>query len=164
MVLLGKGGSGAAAWEAWIEQVIGPIQGRDGSAGFMVLFPHAAPTPVSHWEQVVPWQIRHHGVFTQGDCLSWRPGSGLLLSGLAREEVASVRIELAGRASVTVATFGRDQPVPWVAFVSPPLPADAKLQRVVALDTADRTIGVQERFGWTWSAGWSPPSCRPRAG
>src|SRR6266508_3052553 len=108
MVLLGKGGSGAAAWEAGIEQNIGPIQGRDGSAGFMVRFPQATPTPSFHWEPVERCQSRYAGVVTQRDCLSWLPGSGLLLSGLAREEVASVRIELAGRAPVEVATFGRD--------------------------------------------------------
>jgi len=164
MVPLGKGGSGAAAWEAGIEQNIGPIQGRDGSAGFMVRFPRATPTPSFHWEQLEPWSIRHGGVFTQRDCLSWRPGSGQLLSGVAREEVVSVRFELAGRAPVRVATFGRNQPVPWVAFVSPPLPAGAKLERVVALDAADRTVGVQEHFGEPWMVDWSPPSCRPRAG
>src|SRR6266545_3360503 len=159
MVLLGKGGSGAAAWEAGIEQNIGPIQGRDGSAGFLVRFPQATPKPSFHWEQVEPWLIRHAGVVTQRDCLSWLPGSGLLLSGLAREEVASVRIKLAGRAPVEVATFGRDQPVPWVAFVSPPLPADTRLDRVVvvALDAAGKTVGTPQRpFGLPWS----PPSCR----
>jgi putative intracellular protease/amidase len=163
MVPLGKGGSGAAAWEAGIEQNIGPIQGKDGSAGFMVHFPRARPMPVSHWEQVEPWVIRHGGVWTQRDCLSWLPGSGLLLSGLAREEVASVRIELPGRAPVEVATFGSDQPVPWVAFVSPPLPADTRLDRVVvvALDADGKTVGTQQR---PFSLPWSPPSCRPRAG
>ncbi len=103
--------------------------------------------------------IRYANVVTQRDCLSWLPGSGLLLSGLAREEVASVRIELAGRAPVEVATFGRDQPVPWVAFVSPPLPADTRLDRVVvvALDAAGKTVGTPQRpFGLPWS----PPSCR----
>jgi hypothetical protein len=163
MVLLGKGGSGAAAWEAGIEQNIGPIQGGDGSAGFMVRFPRATPTLSFHWEQVEPWVIWHGGVYTQRDCLSWLPGSGLLLSGLAREEVASVRIELPGRAPVVVATFGRDQPVPWVAFVSPPLPADVRLDRVVmvALDAAGKTVGTQQRpFGLPWS----PPSCRPQSG
>jgi hypothetical protein len=160
MVPLGKGGSGAAAWEAGIELNIGPIQGKDGSAGFMVRFPRATPTLVSHWEQVEPWVIRHGGVYTQRECLSWLPGSGLLLSGLAREEVTSVRIELAGRPPVEVATFGRDQPVPWVAFVSPPLPADTRLDQVVvvALDAAGKTVGTQQRpFSWPWS----PPSCRP---
>ena len=107
--------------------------------------------------------IRHGGVYTQRECLSWLPGSGLLLSGLAREEVAGVRIELAGRPSVEVATFGRDQPVPWVAFVSPPLPADTRLDQVVvvALDAAGKTVGTQQR---PFSLPWSPPSCRPRAG
>jgi hypothetical protein len=161
MVLLGKGGSGGGAWEAWIEQNIGPIQGNNSSAGFMLRFPQATPTPASHWEQLEPWVIRHGGVYTQRDCLSWLPGSGLLLSGLAREEAASVRIELAGRPPVEVATFGRDQPVPWVAFVSPPLPADTRLDRVVvvALDAAGKTVGTKQRpFGLPWS----PPSCRPR--
>jgi hypothetical protein len=161
-VLLGKGGSGRGAWEAWIEQNIGPIQGNNGSAGFMLRFPQATPRPAFHWELEL-WVIRHGGVYTRRDCLSWRPGSGLLLSGLAREDVASVRIELAGRAPVEVATFGRDQPVPWVAFVSPPLPADTRLDRVVvvALDAAGKTVGTQQRpFGLPWS----PPSCRPRAG
>lgn len=158
MVLLGTGGSGAAAWEAGIEQNIGPIQGNNKSVGFMVRFPRATPKPTFHWEQLEPWAIQHLGVYTQRDCLSWRPGSGLLLSGVAREEVASVRIELAGQAPVVVATFGRDQPVPWVAFVSPPLPAGAKLDRVIALDAAGRTVGTQERpFG-------GQALCRPRAG
>jgi hypothetical protein len=161
-VLLGKGGSGRGAWEAWIEQNIGPIQGNNGSAGFMLRFPQATPRPAFHWELEL-WVIRHGGVYTRRDCLSWRPGSGLLLWGVAREDVASVRIELAGRAPVEVATFGRDQPVPWVAFVSPPLPADTRLDRVVvvALDAAGKTVGTQQRpFGLPWS----PPSCRPRAG
>jgi len=73
------------------------------------------------------------------------PGSGLLLSGLADEDAATVRIELAGQPPVVVPTFGRDKPVPWVAFVSPPLPAGSRLDRVIALDAAGKTIGVQER-------------------
>jgi hypothetical protein len=153
-VLLGKGGSAAAAWEAWIE----PIQGNDDSAGFMVRFPRARPKPSWHWEQLEPQYIQRDGVYTQMDCLSWLPGSGLLLSGLAREDAATVRIELAGQTPVMAATFGRDKPVPWVAFVSPPLPPGAKLDRVVALDAAGKTIGTQERpfEGHTL--------CRPRAG
>jgi hypothetical protein len=153
-VLLGKGGSGAAAWEAWIA----PIQGNKDSAGFMVRFPRATPKPSWHWEQLEPQYLQRDGVYTQMDCLSWLPGSGLLLSGLAREDAASIRIEVAGQAPVMAATFGRDQPVPWVAFVSPPLPAGAKLDRVVALDAAGKTIGTQERpFE-------SHTLCRPRAG
>jgi hypothetical protein len=154
-VLLGKGGSGAAAWEAWIERT---WLGTADSDGFMVRFPRATPKPSWHWEQLEPWYLQHVGVYTQMDCLSWLPGSGLLLSGLAREDAATVRIELAGQAPVVAATFGRDQPVPWVAFVSPPLPAGAKLERVVALDAAGKTVGTQERpFG-------GRTLCRPRAG
>jgi hypothetical protein len=153
-LLLGKGGSGRGAWEAWIA----PIKGNNDSAGFMVRFPRAMPKPSWHWEQLEPGYIQRDGVSTQMDCLSWLPGSGLLLSGLAREDAASVRIELAGHAPVMVATFGRDKPVPWVAFVSPPLPAGSKLDRVVALDAAGKTIGTQEHpfEGYTL--------CRPRGG
>jgi hypothetical protein len=153
-VLLGKGGSGAAVWETWIA----PIQGNDDSAGFMVRFPRATPKPSWHWEQLEPQDIHRDGVYTQMDCLSWLPGSGLLLSGLAREDAATVRMELAGQAPVTVATFGREKPVPWVAFMSPPLPAGAKLDRVIALDAAGKTIGTQQRpFE-------GHPLCRPQAG
>jgi hypothetical protein len=147
-LLLGKGGSGAAAWEAWIERT---WLGTADSDGFMVRFPRATPRPTWHWEQLGPSSIRyrgvyiqHRGVYIQRDCLSWLPGSGLLLSGLAPKDAAIVRIELAGRPPVEVSTFGRDQPVPWVAFVSPPLPLAAKLDRVIALDAAGKTIGTQE--------------------
>jgi hypothetical protein len=143
-LLLGKGGSGRGAWEAWIT----PIQGSD-SAGFMMRFPRATPKPWWHWEQLEPQIIQRDGVYTLMDCLSWLPGSGLVLSGLAREDAASVRIELAGQAPVLAATFGRDKPVPWVAFVSPSLPAGAKLDRVVALDAAGKEIGIQRPFEGT---------------
>jgi hypothetical protein len=46
---------------------------------------------------------------------------------------------------VVVPTFGRDKPVPWVAFVSPPLPAGSKVDRVVALDAAGTVIGSLEQ-------------------
>jgi hypothetical protein len=145
-LLLGKGGSGAAAWEAWIE----PIKGNDDSAGFSVHFPWADrryPDQPKHfhWESLEPEYLQRDGVYTLVDCLSWVPGSGLLLSGLADEAAATVRIELAGQSPVKVSTFGRDKPVPWVAFVSPPLPAGSKLDRVTALDAAGKTIGLQKR-------------------
>jgi hypothetical protein len=63
---------------------------------------------------------------------------------------------VAGQAPVTAATFGRDKPIPWVAFVSPPLPAGAKLERVVALAAAGKTIGTQERPFEDYTL------CRPR--
>jgi hypothetical protein len=158
-VLLGKGGSGAAAWEAWIE----PIQGNDHSAGFSVHFPWAdrrypEQPKHFHWEQLEPEHLQRDGVYMLMDCLSWAPGSGLLLSGLADEAAATVRIELVGQAPVKVSTFGRDTPVPWVAFVSPPLPPGSKLDRVTALDAAGKTIAIQKR---PYGGG---KLCRSRAG
>jgi hypothetical protein len=158
-VLLGKGGSGAAAWEAWIE----PIKGNNDSAGFGVHFPWADrryPDQPKHfhWESLEPENLQRDGFYTLGDCLSWVRGSGLLLFGLADEAAATVRIELAGQRPAEVSTFGRDKPVPWVAFVSPPLPAGSKVDRVTALDAAGKTIGIQKRpFG-------GDMLCRPRAG
>jgi hypothetical protein len=142
-VLLGRGGSGGGAWEAWIEPL-------DGGSGFSMHFPWADrryPDQPKHfhWEQLEPGYLQRDGVYTLMDCLSWVPGSGVLLSGLADEDAATVRIELAGQPPVVVATFGRDKPVPWVAFVSPPLPVGSKLDRVVALDAAGKAIGVQVR-------------------
>jgi hypothetical protein len=140
-VLLGKGGSGSTAWEAWIE----PLR---GTAGFGIHFPwqeQRHPPKGWHWESLEPERIQRDGIYPLMDCLSWVPGSGLLLSGLAPEEVATVRIELAGRAPLVTPTFGRDKPVPWVAFVSPPLPAGSQVDRVVALDAAGTVIGSLEQ-------------------
>jgi hypothetical protein len=155
-VLLGKGGRGRGAWEAWIEPTPLAI---GGPAGFMVRFPRARPPrPTWQWQPLEPQAIQRHGVsLTHVSCLSWLPGADLVLSGLAREEVASVRIELVGRPPVEVSTFGHNQPVPWVAFVSPPLPPGAKLDRVAALDATGKTIGTQRPFQGN-------TLCRPRAG
>jgi hypothetical protein len=152
-VLLGKGGSGRAAWEAWIE----PVR---GSAGFGIHFPwqeQRQPTKGWLWESLEPERIQRDGLYPLMDCLSWVPGSGLLLSGLAPEEVATVRIELAGRPPLVVPTFARDKPVPWVAFVSPPLPAGSTVDRVVALDAAGTVVGSLEQP-------YPGTLCRPRAG
>jgi hypothetical protein len=81
----------------------------------------------------------------------------LLVSGLAHKDAASVRIKLVGRPPVEVATFGRGQLVPWVGFVSPPLPAGARLERVVALDAAGRTVGTRSAAPWD-------PRCQPLGG
>ena len=151
-VLLGKGGSGRAAWEARIE----PVR---GTAGFSVHFPwqeQRQPGKGWHWESLEPESIQRNGISLFMDCLSWVPGSGLLLSGLAPEEVATVRIELAGRPPVVAPTFARDKPVPWVAFVSPPLPAGSQVDRVVALDAAGTVIGSMEQP-------YPGALCRPRA-
>jgi hypothetical protein len=125
-----------------------------------VRFPRARPPrPTWQWQPLEPQAIQRHGVsLTHVSCLSWLPGADLVLSGLAREDAASVRIELVGRPPVEVSTFGHNQPVPWVAFVSPPLAPGAKLERVIALDAAGKTIGTQRPFqgntlcpprGWT---------------
>ena len=55
-----------------------------------------------------------------------------------------------------MATFGRHQPVPWVALVSHSCPG-AKLERVVALDAVGETIGTQRPFQGN-------RLCRARAG
>jgi hypothetical protein len=155
-VLLGKGGSGRGAWEAWIAPT--PL-GIGGHAGFMVRFPRATPRPTWQWHPLEPQDIQRDGVdTTHVACLSWLPGADLVLSGLARQDAATVRIELAGRPPVEVSTFGRDQPVPWVAFVSPPLPPGAKLDRVIALDATGKTIGTRE------DPFPGNRLCRPRAG
>jgi hypothetical protein len=140
-VLLGKGGSGSSAWEVWIE----PVR---RTAGFSIHFPfqeQREPGKGWHWESLEAESIQRNGISLFMDCLSWAPGSGLLLSGLAPEEVATVRIELAGRPPVVTPTFARDKPVPWVAFVSPPLPAGSQVDRVVALDAAGSVIGNLEQ-------------------
>ena len=140
-VLLGTGGTGRAAWVARIEPV-------GGTAGFSIHFPwqeQREPGKGRHWESLEEESIQRRGIELFMDCLSWVPGSGLLLSGLAPEEVATVRIELAGRPPVVTPTFARDKPVPWVAFVSPPLPAGSHVDRVVALDAAGTVIGSMEQ-------------------
>ncbi|HKP99639.1 MAG TPA: hypothetical protein VJ735_04855 [Actinomycetes bacterium] len=140
-VLLGKGGTGRAAWEARIEPV-------GGTAGFSIQFPwqqQRQPGKGRHWESLEEESIQRNGIELFMDCLSWVPGSGLVLSGLAPEEVATVRIELAGRTPVVTPTFARDKPVPWVAFVSPPLPAGSNVDRVIALDAAGTVIGSLEQ-------------------
>jgi hypothetical protein len=140
-VLLGTGGSGSSAWEIWIE----PVR---RTAGFSIHFPwqeQREPGKGWHWESLEAESIQRHGISLVMDCLSWVPGSGLVLSGLAPEEVATVRIELASRPPVVTPTFARDKPVPWVAFVSPPLPAGSQVGRVVALDAAGSVIGSLEQ-------------------
>jgi hypothetical protein len=135
-VLIGTGGSGDMVWEAWIEPL-------DGNAGFSMHFPQARPSPGKHWEALGPEYIQRDGTQTQMDCFDWTPGSGLLLSGLARKEAAEVRFELQGQSPVTVATFGRDKQLPWVAYASPVLPAGTRVERVVGLDSAGRAIGAE---------------------
>ena len=140
-VLLGTGGSGRAAWEARIEPL-------GGNSGFSMRFPwlqeHGKKGQGMHWESLEPRMLQQQGTYTLMDCLSWVPGNGLILSGLARTEVASVRFVLAEQPSVTVATFRRKKGLPWVAYASPPLPAGSQLARVLAFDAAGQLVGGEE--------------------
>jgi hypothetical protein len=152
-VLLGTGGSGRAAWQARIE----PLR---GARGFSMRFPwlqeHGRPGQGMHWESLEPQDVQQQGTWTLMDCLWWSPGSGLLLSGLAMKETATVRFELEGQSPVAVATFGRDKGLPWVAYASPVLPAGSRLERVLAFDAAGKLIGGEERlYG-------DEALCRPR--
>ena len=68
--------------------------------------------------------------------------------------MAAVRFELAGQAPATVATFGRDKELPWVAYASPALPAGSRLERVLVLDAAGKLVGGEEQpYGRELSAG-----------
>jgi hypothetical protein len=135
-VLLGSGGSGTAAWKAYVHAV-------QSQAIFELHFPYLQRRPGRgvHAEAFFERGRRERvGVMT--DCLDWLRGSTLIVSGPVRKDVAAVRIELQGQRPVVVATLGRDKPGPWGGFVSPPLPAASKLVRVVALDASDQEIGT----------------------
>jgi hypothetical protein len=144
-VFLAKGGSGRTAWELWIERL-----NRTSSTGVSVHFRWMEknhPGKGWHWESLVPRDMQPDGIATLMDCLSWVPGSGLLLSGLARKDVAVVRIKLVGRPTLVLPTLGRDKPVQLVAFASPLLPVGTKVQRIDALDAAGRLIGSENPYG-----------------
>lgn len=144
-VRLGSGGSGKSAWEAWIEPL-------DGNAGFSMRFlwlrKHGKKGEGMHWESLEPRMLQQRTTYTLTDCLRWVPGNGLVLSGLANKNVATVRFELKDRDPVTVRTFGRDKQLPWVAYVSPVLRAGTGVTRVVALDAAGTQIAAdRSTFG-----------------
>jgi hypothetical protein len=140
-LLLGTGGSGRTAWELWIEPL-----GSDGP-GVGVHFPwrqRTRPSTGVSWEPLPPYALQRTATTTSATCLAWAPSSGaVLLSGVARDDVAIVEIELWDRAPLHLATFGGDQPVPLVAFASPPLPAGTRLRRIVAYDAGGRRISTE---------------------
>jgi hypothetical protein len=140
-LLLGRGSSGRTAWELWIE----PLGGEGPGVG--VHFPwrqqHHPPTGVS-WETLADYALLRTATQTSATCLSWAPRSkAVLLSGVAREDVAAVQIQLWDQAPLRLATFGADKPVPLVAFAAPPLPAGTRLHRIVAYDAAGRQISTE---------------------
>jgi hypothetical protein len=135
-VLLGSGGSGKAAWKAYLEEM-------GHSYGFGLHFPWLERKPPRgvRWEGLEVELLQHDALYVISTCLGWVPGSGLLLSGPVRKDVTAVRVELAGQPPRVVATFGHDKPAAWAAYVTPPLPAGAKVVRVVALNAAGQTVG-----------------------
>jgi hypothetical protein len=151
-VMLGKGGSERTAWEVSIEPMDRRITARSkmqDQPGFVIRYPWQEkrhPGQGLRWA-VIPLQfVQWAGTYTLIDCLRWTPSSSrLLASGIAREDVATVRIELSGQAPLEVPTFGHDKPVPMVAFVSPPLPVGSRITRLVAFDAAGRMLGSEER-------------------
>ena len=151
-VLLGKGGSGRTAWEVSIEPMDRGISAgskMQDQSGFVIRYPWQEKRhPGQGWRwEVIPLQfVQWAGTYTMIDCLRWTPSSSrLLASGIARKDVATVRIELSGQAPLDVPTFGRDKPVPLVAFVGPPLPVGSRITRLVAFDAAGRMLGSEER-------------------
>jgi hypothetical protein len=144
--LLGTGGSGRAAWEAYVRQ-------DRVEAGFELHFPYlkAKPGRGVHAEDVDAAGMLANGELpVLQDCLSWLPEGGVILSGVVPENVVAVRVGLDRQAPLVFPTFGREKPPAWAAFVTAPLPARSRLGRVVALDAQDREVATAP----------PPPPCR----
>jgi hypothetical protein len=135
-VLLGSGGSGKAAWEAYLE-----ARGHFYGLGLHVPWLERKPGRGVRWEVLEVVFLQYDALSVSRTCLSWVRGSGLLLFGPVRKDVTAVRVELAGQRPRMVATFGHDKPAAWAAYVTPPLPAGATVVRVVALNAAGQPVG-----------------------
>ena len=134
---LGTGGRGQGAWEAAVRQGDEDV--------FELEFPKRRPAPGLRAEDIEPAFLIKGELGVLRDCLSWlRPQVGLL-SGAVPENVATLRISIAGKPSLTVKAFGHDQPARWAAFVSPPLARGTRVTGVVALDASGRTVAEAER-------------------
>jgi hypothetical protein len=136
-VLLGSGGSGKAAWKAYLEEM-----GRSYGFGLHFQWLERRPGQGVRWEGLDIEILQREVLFVINSCLSWVRGSGLLLFGPVRKDVTTVRIELAGQPPQVVPTFGHDKPAAWAAYVTPPLPAGATVVRAVALNAAGQTVGT----------------------
>ena len=92
----GSGGSGPGAWQAYVRQ------GR-GEDVFELHFPDRKTRPGVgvHAEDIEPMYLLNGQVVVLQDCLSWLSPRVGLVSGAVPENVASVRIELAGRPALT---------------------------------------------------------------
>jgi hypothetical protein len=140
--LLGSGGSGRGAWQAYVRQ---PGAGNEDM--FELHFPDRKTRPGRgmHAEDVEPTYLLNGRLGPFRDCLSWLSPQVGLVSGPVPENVTEVRIELAGQPPLTVRAFGHGQPARWAAFVSPPLPRGTRVTGVVALDAGGRTVAEAER-------------------
>jgi hypothetical protein len=140
-LLLGTGSGGRTAWELWIEPL-----GSEGP-GVGVHFPwrqRTHPSTGVGWEPFPPDALQRTATHTSATCLAWAPRpKAVLLSGVAREDVAMVQIQLWNRAPLHLATFGADKPVPLVAFAAPPLPAGTSLHRIIAYDANGQQISKE---------------------
>jgi hypothetical protein len=138
-MLLGSGGSGKAAWQAYLEEV-------GHSYGFELHFPllERKPRRGVRWEAQKDafHELQHDALSVGSTCLSWVRGSGLLLFGPVRKDVTAVRVELAGQPPRVAPTFGHDKPAAWAAYVTPPLPAGFRVVQVVALNAAGQAVGT----------------------
>jgi hypothetical protein len=129
-VLLGKGGSGATSWEAWIE----PSRPARGAAGLALRFPKATPKPIRRWERLELSKLNGLGTWTLLECVS---GKGMVI-GVARADVARVQVELSKRPPLEVPVAGSTT-TPLAIFALPPLPVRALVNRATAF-TADGTM------------------------
>ena len=68
-----------------------------------------------------------------------------MVYGSGPPEVATVRVELAGRPAVTVPTAGRDKNLPFTVWVLAPLPLHVQVRAVVGLDASGRQVGRSAR-------------------
>jgi hypothetical protein len=139
--LLGRGGQGPTSWEAWLEP-------RGGKVGFTVRFPHARYAPVSQWQELDPSTLNAQGTASILQCLSWMPGRGVIIVGLARADTTTVQIELNKQPLIQLPVFGRERSLPVVGYASPRLrPASVLVNRITALDAAGRMLGSENRQG-----------------
>jgi hypothetical protein len=137
--LLGSGGSGRAAWEAYV------VQHRTEEE-FELHFPYLERQPGPggfHAEDIdVKGMLANRELPVLRDCLSWLPEGGVMLSGVVPENVVVIRVELDRQGPLLVPTFGKEKPPAWAAFVSAPLPVRSRLGQVVALDAQGREVAT----------------------
>jgi hypothetical protein len=140
-LLLGTGGSGRTAWELWIEPL-----GSEGP-GIGLHFPwrqQQRPSTGVGWEPLSGYALQRTATQTSASCLSWAPRSkAVLVSGVARDDVVAVQIQLWGRAPCTWPPSEPTSRSHWSPSPPPPLPAGTKLHRIVAYDASGRQISKE---------------------